>query len=515
MAKRRLSSDGPEMAKRRLISPDEEGESPAKLVPLETNTFKTDRFSKLPPEICLRVLFSVDSFRKAVNLSHASPALFRQLGESQGSVLRRHVLNDLGGPLLQDALAIILFPSFDTQKYDVRVVESHLRTWGAKQLPDPFEQSTYSAARIFELEALCHRLWLFIEDYLSKATSPCLPRAYRRLPKWSHSHFSQNFIQRQLSPDDSHFDAGSLSRHKKDQILQAFLRYELLGKIYGPGGGSCLLDRFKSCQYRDSHGVKDVSDGYEFDEARPFLYWDWSLLYKYNAREPQSSELHLLPCIREYVITLYMALIADQIRMTLPPRRLCSEFENFPSNKDERFQDFNPDTHWDALYRFVGTGWSDRLVSLMATAGFSLLTNLLASSGSDFRRFIEAFNKEDMVCPPHIDATNVNLPITAPSRKSRISWHCNNFIRLYRQCAWALFDEDDDYPRPRLPTEDEYGEMYGPGPVDGLVGWGLENDDTRNERVCHGRGVISYPSLSSKLMPFWKASRSGRGVDNV
>ena len=137
----------------------------------------------------------------------------------------------------------------------------------------------------------------------------------------------------------------------------------------------------------------------------------------------------------------------------------------------------------------------------MATAGLDLLTSTLMSDSDDFQGFILAFKDEMRHNPPLVDATNVNLPISAPSQQDRVSWHCNDFIRLYRQRAWALFKEISQIPR--LPSEDEYRKIFGPGPDDMAAGWMLAYGDTRNELICHSKGFKRYSSLFPKLVPFW------------
>ncbi|RSM18426.1 hypothetical protein CDV31_002751 [Fusarium ambrosium] len=164
---------------------------------------------------------------------------------------------------------------------------------------------------------------------------------------------------------------------------------------------------------------------------------------------------------------MYGALIADQVQAPIPVVGEYPEYENAPSSGMGRFPDYDPDNESEDLYHLGGTGWSDTAVSLMATVGFDLLTTTLTSSSGDFVRFLVEFNNEVLQRPPLVDATNVYLPISAPSRRRRISWHCNDYIRLHRQRAWALFDDTRQYPQ--IPSVDEYRRVYGPGPVGGFT----------------------------------------------
>lgn len=465
-----------------------------------------DPFQKLPSEVRLNLLLSASSLQQAVNFTHASPALFRQRDESKIQLVHQYIEEYLDHGLIQDALAVIMFPKAAhevSERERVAMVEAHLHKWGAKDLSDPTQLVSFDVVRLLQLESICRRLKLYIDDYLSKATHPYLPRACRWLPRWSHQDFlhepTQDRSKLASSSELRPFDLGSLTRSQRRRLFQAFLRYELLCKIYGPVGGV-----LKPKELSHDHGryEKNEHDGYIFDQRDPFRYWDWRVLYRYEQREPEQSELQLLPCVREYILALYGALIADQVQVEVPIMEDNFEFENAPFSNMGGFPDYDPDSPWEELHHLGGTGWSDQIVSLMATAGFDLLTSTLTSSSASFRNFLCSFNNEVLRSPPFTDVTNVNLPISAPSRWRRIGWHCNDFIRLYRQRAWALWDGDEG--RPRLPSVDEYAELYGPGPVDGLVGWGLESDDTRNERICHGKGVRMYPSLLGRMVPFWK-----------
>lgn len=469
-----------------------------------------DPFNKLSQDLRFNLLVSLDSLAEVAIAAQASRALLQQLRESKASIIHRHVLRDgdIDDDLIQDAMAIIKFPRSKAKAADV---DAHLCKWGAKELSNPFHPSTRDIPTMLDVHTLCRQMWLYIGDYLSKATSPYLPRAYRRLPPWSHPHFSNNPTQTLLLQDVNQFDASSLERADRRKILQAFLRYELLCKIYGPVAGKPYTQPYQGYdfhygedreEYHDDWVGVDPPDGYQFEEKDPFRYWDWSILYRYEKREPEDTELQLLPCVREYVLAMYGSLIADLVQAPIPVVGEYPEYENAPSSGMGRFPDYDPDNESEDLYHLGGTGWSDTVVSLMATVGFDLLATTLASSGDDFVRFLVKFNKEVLQRPPRVDATNVYLPISAPSRRRRISWHCNDYIRLHRQRAWALFD--DAHQHPQIPCVDEYRRVYGPGPVGGLVGWGLEMDDTRNERIAHGKGTMAYSSLIPKIVPFWE-----------
>lgn len=487
-----------------------------------------DPFNKLPQELRFQLLISLNSPAEVAAAAQASRALLHQLRCSKASIIRRYVLrdDDLDENIIQDVLAIIRFPRSDAAAAAAADVDAHLCKWGAKELSDPFQPTTRDIPTMLDVHSLCRQMRLYIGDYLSKATSRYLPRAYRRLPPWSHPHLSHSPAQMKLAQDDiDQFDLASLEDVDRRGILRAFLRYELLCRIYGPVSVAKDVKPDRKYDEEDDHddldsyyddddgdawGESDPPNGYRFRENDPFRYWDWSILYRYEKREPEDTELQLLPCVREYVLATYGALIAHQVQAPIPTALTTNshpEYENAPSSGGSgRFPDYNPDNESEDLYRLGGTGWSDTVVSLMATAGFDLLTTTLTSSSRDLVEFLVEFNREVLNQPPLVDATNVYLPISAPSRRRRISWHCNDYVRLHRQRAWALFRDSCRacHHRPRIPPVDEYRRVYGPGPVGGLVGWGLEMDDTRNEWIAHGQGVMAYSSLLPKMVPFWK-----------
>lgn len=470
-----------------------------------------DPFQKLSPEIQTNLLLWAGSLQQAVVFTHASPALFRQNGTTKVQLSRHYIGKDLDNNLIQDALAIIMFlrtaPEISEDEW-VAIVEAYLHEWGAKGFLDSTQLASFDMVRLLQLESVCSRLRLYMEDYLYKASHQYLPRAYRWLPRWSHPDFPHEPAHDQSHSSSStgskSFDLDSLTRVQRRQLFQAFLRYELLCKIYGPIGG---ISR---------------PDGRILDEVNPFRYWNWRVLYKYEKKEPEQSALQLLPCVREYVLTLYGALVADQAQAYVPFFDFDFDFdeddssflfENAPWRGVGPFPDYLSNSHspWGRRDGFE-SGWSDPIVSLMASTGFDLLTGILTSASSSFHRLLRSFNREQDWDMPFTDVTNVNvnLPLTAPSQWQQTSFHCHSFTRLYRQRAWALWEEGQC--RPRLPRPEEYTGLW-PGTVIGRAGWWWERDDQRNvlspsrhlnEKICHGGGVKAYPSLLGKMMPFWK-----------
>lgn len=467
-----------------------------------------DPFNKFSPALRLHLL-SVSDSRDAIRLSHASPALFELRYRFQSSFHRHFIVHTLDEDLIQDALAIIHFPrlgqgAFDSEAQRKSAVKAHLQVWGDKAFANPLKGAGRNTVQARQLKALLGKLWLYIKDYLSKATSQCLPHAYLELPSFSHDDFTESERQFTLSMSAgaaSPFDLHLLTPDEQRRILHAFLRYEILCKIYSPLGHG-KESRFTSTAKRII--VDDAEEGYEHNTFNPFRYWDWRLLEEYEKRKQGDSDRRLLSCVREYVVTVYGALIAEQGNVPIPDAQELGEFENAPRHGMRRVSDY--DSLWgDENRKRAGEiDWSDGVVSLMATAGFDLLTSTLNSSGDDFRQFTFALSNETQRRPPHVNVTNVDIQIGAPSRKDQASWYANDFVRLHRQRAWALL-EGPRQALVRLPTEEEYCDIYGVEPGgEKKDGWVLNEPRARNEFICHGRGFGTYPSLLLKLTPFWK-----------
>lgn len=239
-----------------------------------------DPFSLLPPELRLIILTSMHTYEEAVSATRASPALLHVFRATEGAVIKGYVKYNLPASLLQDALAIIHFPRSQASPEErVALVDAHLQNWGAKKLPDPCAHHTLDISTMLELNGLCRKLWLYIKDYLSKATSPYLFQAYRFLPNWSHDRLLGNPVQQQLgATKDLHaFDMESLSSTQRRQILQAFLRYEVICKIYGP--------------VASEPGLADSAPNPANPAEQFFRSWNWRILAHYEKAESDETGL--------------------------------------------------------------------------------------------------------------------------------------------------------------------------------------------------------------------------------
>lgn len=467
-----------------------------------------DPFRKLPGQVQLRLLESFSSFEEANAASHASARLLRRFKEFRvriGSVyIKRYHLDDA---LIQDAVAIMSFPRAPdhlNKREHYSSVCAHLRLWGEKGLRNPTKPAMFNKRLIVELERLCRWIWIYADDYLSKATSEYLPRAYQRIPEWSPASWTQR--QEGIRRKARITDGVSLTMEQKRQIVKAFLRYELLCRIYGPQGNDddFLMGDHHSLNMSDYCCTLPGPDHAGAKAIKPrelFKFWDWAILNRFEGADINSPDLQLLPCVREYIQTLYHALVAEHLQLRLPkPRKPRPDYENAPSKgacspfECLRLTSMNSKSFKISKY--------NEAISLAVSAGLDLLTDVLMSGikGKD-ETFDEIIN--DMrFSYLHTNATNVSGSIRDPVATQGVSYFPDTFTRLNRQRAWPLFKEAG--VGPELPSKTEYRQVYGPWTRMGRDTWGGESNG-RGELICHGAGIWTCPMAGEvRGERFWK-----------
>lgn len=186
-----------------------------------------DTFNKLPPEIRLQIFFCLRlrSKRSILPLVQASPTMLQQYIASKLYIIRSSLVTDLDDDMIQDAMRIILFPVWKINVLPLDSSDDISPSWPAQQLPNPFKIQDYGL--IEKIDKLHSRLLLFIEDYLTKATATYPPREYLCLP-----HLSSNQLVFKDQTVCLRFDAVVLTTQERRRILKAFLRYELICKLY-------------------------------------------------------------------------------------------------------------------------------------------------------------------------------------------------------------------------------------------------------------------------------------------
>ncbi|KAL5589993.1 hypothetical protein ACKRZS_005765 [Fusarium odoratissimum] len=131
-----------------------------------------DPFSILPSLVQTEIFVHLQSDISVKQVIQASPSMLWHFIAYKKSILRcimDGILNgDTSGDLLRDALGIIYISDKASAK---RYRQTEM--WKTMELPDTLD--------LEQLEALWHIIScmiIFIEDYVSKATSECPPRAY-------------------------------------------------------------------------------------------------------------------------------------------------------------------------------------------------------------------------------------------------------------------------------------------------------------------------------------------------
>lgn len=107
---------------------------------------------------------------------------------------------------------------------------------------------------------------------------------------------------------------------------------------------------------------------------------------------------------------------------------------------------------------------------------------------------------------PCLDATNIDARLNEYVAHDRMSFSPNDYVRLRRQRAWALFL--DRRPRgPGVPTLDAFETMFGSGSWTSMAdSSGIYSDPLRDEFIAHGKGVMTYDVVRGALRkPFWQS----------
>lgn len=213
----------------------------------------------------------------------ASPAMFAQYNVSKTDIRRHYVVNLLTGDrhedLLQDALGLLYLGPADNRP-DNHVMKYIFRQWNSKALPNPFEGKHQDT--IAELYKLFSSITMFVEDYISKATSSNPPQAYLCLPQIANPNRGLYYKEHSFSPRQITLD--DLMSSERHFLLWAFIKYEMLCKVQGSKTASLL----------------------EYNE--------YSAIAKKASHELTSCENEALDCVREYVDAVYGALYTVSTR---------------------------------------------------------------------------------------------------------------------------------------------------------------------------------------------------------
>ncbi|KAI1174867.1 hypothetical protein F4777DRAFT_599204 [Nemania sp. FL0916] len=309
-----------------------------------------DPFSILPAEIRLEILTSTRSKRLIQQVIQASPTMLNQYVVHREYINKRILVaeEDFDDDMIRDAMAIILFPDRVSSGWPWRPYYDHWRSWLDREFPNPFKkesltrkghQSPTKEILVKEINKLYQKMLVFIEDYLTKATSACPSREYLCLP---HPNGWLTFKDRTVCV---RMDATQCKNIERRRLLKAFLKYEMICKFCYAGGVSLLPWQ---CYWFTQH-----------------LTW---------------LEKEALSCVETYLRSLYKAVLAQCGDSNLPDSLPSILATIAPETKDDR--DFEPlpfHPPYDMFYHLLSLN-ADELCRWLACCGFDLATAVVAGT---------------------------------------------------------------------------------------------------------------------------------------
>ncbi|KAM0417063.1 hypothetical protein ACHAPT_012969 [Fusarium lateritium] len=395
-----------------------------------------DPFVSLSAETRSQVLILLRSEDDIGRLCRASPVMLKHYLDYKIYISRAQLTVHLDDDLLQDAMAIARFPTtqaIDYNEYEA-AVSLHLAKWSRRQLPNPLASGDDSS--LVKLGNLFRRLEKYMSDYMAKATSPSVPRAYLCLDNVSQGQSQSRYTH-------APFDLGRLNKDEKKRLFQAFLRYELF----------CRVDHPRT----RSEDVHNRTRFFAVKECRRLQQW----------------ELEGIRCVHEYVRCLYGAVLAHcsgvirpQPAVQISSRPSYWHFDADPYSSDLGFPGIYSHTTpkmADYGFRIISflintatqgekgrrkaTKWFESFTkdsptlkrSLPVPGGLALAFDYPRSRAGDFRRGPGMCQKLFAVMRSQERLGSLIEPSEASLRRS-----------VFRQRAWVLLDNARLYPRARL-----------------------------------------------------------------
>jgi hypothetical protein len=235
---------------------------------------------------------------------------------------------------------------------------------------------------------------------------------------------------------------------------------------------------------------------YRFNIADKHRYWDWNILQTYRSELTRDNDRQLLSCVREYITTVYNALISEQVGATVPSRQHTSPFEHAQGRRNRHMPDFKRSSEWMETPGFDEKDWSNAVASVMASTGFDILTRTLQGTPQQLHDMCIGLLSEMVADPPVADITNVIQSVGPWPTILPVSWHSHDFIRRQRQRAWALFDDG-------LSLEQSLTNAINNQEHADLTVVDFMANRWMNELICHGGGRAYYSSLMEGTRRFW------------
>ncbi|KAM0563452.1 hypothetical protein ACHAPJ_001173 [Fusarium lateritium] len=397
--------------------------------------WEKDPFSRLPKEIQLLILLQLHAIDIG-RLCQASHSMNKSFKISKDYITEEFIKADFDSEMLQDAMAIILFPVVDLSSetrcsHLKESVPMHLNHWAAQKIVDPFERARkqYIKQRdrplIDIIYQFHHKMLLYIEDYLTKATSKPPRQAYLYLPDLSTG---KSILKGQ--PLEEEIDMYALSISERKRLLWAFLRYELISKVY----------LYKKVVHPE--------------------YIPVAALYKRQGRQFRLRESEALQCVHIYIEHLYGALLAQCGHAWMQDTLSTSASAQFPDTSLPPGHLLpNHMTYQLGLYTNDFGVWdTEWALTTLANFGFDVITHLIPAATEPkgfhkLQKWLEVFSKK-VPYDFQFDGTNVHtkyhssfLPEYSGDMPFRAADSRLERRRIYRQRAWVFFDGSRLYPR--------------------------------------------------------------------
>ncbi|KAI0199507.1 hypothetical protein F4808DRAFT_432672 [Astrocystis sublimbata] len=474
-----------------------------------------DPFIKLPPELRLQILIATNHKRWILQLIRASPSMLRQYVPHKEYIYRKQfdISTEFDNEMLNDAVAIIRFPSqhIGLEEHDPlrsEEIDELELTWSEGFFVRPAKEGKTHD----ELIRLYHKLVVFVEDYLTKATAAWPAKEYWCLP---HPGGQLMFKDRAIC---ARFDLAQCNSAERRRLFKAFLKFELISRY-------CYLN-----------GVRpwDPRRGYH-DRVEVFM------------SDLPEQEIEGVHCVEQYFRSLYKAVLIQCGNSELPETPAAWLATQAPDDKEREDSESNPRDWWSRWYPDVLgrlTLSSCDLCHLLACCGLDEAINTVkrATAGQHGRASVGEWLKDCANGTPEYNASNstfghhISDLITketpywshvdplGPSLHRRVLHHHyerpvrpisndmnerNEYYQLYRSRAWIFLDDErlfkSDGNGPGFPAFDV---LLPNTPFDDIIGSRLAYRPPRSPYDPYLSGNSSASEPGTRLLPFIKPGLS-------
>ncbi|KAF5597547.1 hypothetical protein FPANT_4041 [Fusarium pseudoanthophilum] len=389
-----------------------------------------DPFDNLPAELRLSILIHTRSKWSVSSLTRASPAMLRQYHTHERYIARSLIAADFDDEMVQDAMAILFIQN--SCKSSMR---KHILDWSKHRLPNPLKDyNNPQFSQLFDqLNTLHSRVFFFIEDYVTKATSSYPSRDYLCLPRTPESKLptTEGHLWFNGQKIAARFNASNLKDTEIHRFLKAFLLFEL------------------NCRVKTSLAATQS---------------------RLPQRELDTAEHEAIKCVNTYICSLYCAMFAQCSNAWLPDASASLQTGLlFP---DTFF--INPEIYASDMgqLELVRAGYvikdENKVEGSFARFGLGPLIEFLGHDMSDVRDkqalkerlrtwYIQKYEypyKSGILCSTE-SVTSRASPVY-----SQLFYEVDTELQrnIYRQRAWVFFDDRRLYPkrstgRPNFPTQ--------------------------------------------------------------